>query len=67
MTRHLPALAILDADAQTIRDAVVTYRALGLAALDSLAEATALNAKLTRQLAETRAELRRISAEACRT
>lgn len=63
MTRAVAALALLNAPDQQIRDALLTYRALALAALDSLAEQTARNQSLERQLAETRAELRRYTAE----
>lgn len=66
MTRTAHSLALLDASPEAVRDALLTYRALALSALDSLAEATALLQMRERQLAETRAELRRYSAEACR-
>lgn len=62
--RTLSALALLDRSTpQQLADAVLTYRALGLAALDSLADAYGRIAVLERQLSETRAELTRYTRE----
>ena len=63
MMRHAASLALLDASEQQIRDALVTWHAIALAAVDALAEQTARVQQLERQLAETRDELRRYARE----